>query len=56
MLKELFAEHGIPECLCSDNGPQFASVLSAKIVMSEALHAIQVHPQTHEVMDQLKQQ
>ena len=29
-LKELFAEHGIPELLCSDNGPQFASTLFAE--------------------------
>ena len=29
-LKELFAEHGIPESLCSDNGPQFASGLFAE--------------------------
>ena len=25
MLKELFSEHGIPETIRSDNGPQFAS-------------------------------
>ena len=30
ILKELFAEHGIPESLCSDNGPQFASTLFAE--------------------------
>ena len=29
-LKELFAEHGIPESLCSDNRPQFASALFAE--------------------------
>ena len=29
-LKELFAEHGIPESLCSDNGPQLASTLFAE--------------------------
>ena len=30
-LKELFAEHGIPESLGSDNGPQFASALFAEL-------------------------
>ena len=25
LLKEMFSEHGIPEILCSDNGPQYAS-------------------------------
>ena len=30
MLKELFAEHGIPEEIRSDNGPQFASHLFAE--------------------------
>ena len=25
LLKEMFSEHGIPEVLCSDNGPQYAS-------------------------------
>ena len=30
ILKELFAEHGIPESLCGDNGPQFASTLFAE--------------------------
>ena len=29
-LKELFAEHGIPESLCSDSGPKFASALFAE--------------------------
>ena len=29
-LKELFAKHGIPESLCSGNGPQFASTLFAE--------------------------
>ena len=29
-LKELFAEHGIHESLCSDNGPHFASTLFAE--------------------------
>ena len=29
-LKELFGEHGIPESLHSDNGPQFASTLFAE--------------------------
>ena len=27
VLKELFAEHDIPEILCTDNGPQFANAL-----------------------------
>ena len=30
VLKELFSEHGIPETLRSDNGPQFASHLFAE--------------------------
>ena len=30
VLKELFAEHGIPEEIRSDNGPQFASHLFAE--------------------------
>ena len=25
LFKEMFSEHGIPEVLCSDNGPQYAS-------------------------------
>ena len=25
LLKEMFSEHGIPEVLCSDNGPQYVS-------------------------------
>ena len=32
ILKELFAQHGIPESLCSDNGPQFASALFAEFL------------------------
>ena len=27
VLKELFTKHGIPEVLCTDNGPQFANAL-----------------------------
>ena len=27
VMKELFAEHGIPEVLHTDNGPQFANAL-----------------------------
>ena len=30
VLKELFAEHGIPEVIWTDNGPQFASHLFAE--------------------------
>ena len=30
IMKELFAEHGIPGYLCTDNGPQFANALSAE--------------------------
>ena len=30
ILRELFTEHGLPESLCSDNGPQFASTLFAE--------------------------
>ena len=30
MLKELFAQHGMPESLHTDNGPQFASALFAE--------------------------
>ena len=30
ILKELFSEHGIPESLRSDNGPQFACALFAE--------------------------
>ena len=32
VLKELFAEHGILEVLCTNNGPQFASALFTKFV------------------------
>ena len=30
----MFSEHGIPEVLCSDNGPQYASVQFADFCMS----------------------
>ena len=30
VLQECFAEHGIPEVLCTDNGPQFANALFGK--------------------------
>ena len=29
-MKELFAEHGIPDTQCIDNGPQFANALFAE--------------------------
>ena len=29
LLKEMFSKHGIPEVLCSDNGPQYASAQCA---------------------------
>ena len=31
VLKELFTEHGIPEVLCTDHGPQFATALFTKL-------------------------
>ena len=34
LLKEMFAEHGIPEVLCSDNGPQYASAQLADFCVS----------------------
>ena len=34
LLKEMFSEHGIPEVLCSDNGPQYASVQFADFCTS----------------------
>ena len=34
LLKEMFSEHGIPEVLRSDNGPQYASVQFADFCMS----------------------
>ena len=34
LLKEMFAEHGIPEVLCSDNGLQYASAQFAKFCIS----------------------
>ena len=34
LLKEMFAEHGIPEVLCSDNGPQYASAQFADFCIS----------------------
>ena len=34
LLKEMFSEHGIPEVLCSDNGPQYASVQFTDFCMS----------------------
>ena len=32
VLKELFAEHGIPQVLCPDNGSQFANALFTEFV------------------------
>ena len=34
LLKEMFAEHGIPEVLCSDNGPQYVSAQFANFCIS----------------------
>ena len=34
LLKEMFSEHGIPKVLCSDNGPQYASVQFANFCTS----------------------
>ena len=34
LLKEMFSEHGIPEILCSDNGPQYASAQFAEFCTS----------------------
>ena len=34
LLKEMFSEHGIPEVLCSDNGPQYVSVQFADFCTS----------------------
>ena len=34
LLKEMFAEHGIPKVLCSDNGPQYASAQFADFCTS----------------------
>ena len=34
LLKEMFSEHGIPEVLCSDNGPQYASAQFTNFCMS----------------------
>ena len=34
LLKEMFSEHGIPEVLCSDNGPQYVSAQFADFCIS----------------------
>ena len=34
LLKEMFSEHGIPEVLCSDNGPQYASAQFANFCIA----------------------
>ena len=34
LLKEMFSEHDIPEVLCSDNGPQYASAQFANFCIS----------------------
>ena len=34
LLKEMFSEHRIPEILCSDNGPQYASIQFANFCTS----------------------
>ena len=34
LLKEMFSEHGIPEVLCSDSGPQYASAQFANFCIS----------------------
>ena len=34
LLEEIFSEHGIPEVLCSDNGPQYASAQFADFCIS----------------------
>ena len=34
LLKEIFSEHGIPEVLCSGNGPQYVSAQFANICLS----------------------
>ena len=31
-MKEIFAEHGVPDVLRSDNGPQYASAAFTKII------------------------
>ena len=60
-LKELFVEHGIPESIRSDNGPQFSShlftVTCSRSLQKSGISLItQVHLQTPAAMDRLSQQ
>ena len=42
-MKDLFAEHGIQEYLCTDNGPQFANALFAEFAATGNFNMTQVH-------------
>ena len=44
VLRNIFANHGLPEQLVSDNGPQFVSSDFAKFCKSNAIKHLQVAP------------
>ena len=50
-LKSIFARHGVPSILVSDNWPQFASKEMQEFAVTYSFHHIPAVPTTHRAMD-----
>ena len=55
-LKELFAIHGIPDLIISDNGPQYSADSFVSSPPNMALYTPQVHQDTRKRMAKLSEQ
>ena len=55
VLKELFAQHGIPDLVVSDNGPQYSAEIFQNSQLPRDSYTRLVAPSIHSLMERLRE-